>query len=407
MLKKLIVVLIPIIIVSFLFKSKIYNGFVQLKNSMISEEKLIKESKVDRSEPWAQLKLTEKFSGFESPVYLTSAGDGSNRIFVVESKGIVKVVIDNIVLEQPYLDISDKVAAGEPGSGLLSLAFHPQFKRNKRFFVYYTDKEGNVIISEYKQKTDDQADETKEKIIFKIEQAAANHNGGQLAFGPDNNFYIGLGDADTAEASKGNAQNLDTMIGKILRVNVNSRMTEYAIPYLNPFLRTPTANSKIWAYGVRNPWRFSFDSKTGDLYITDRGANSWEEINFQPSSSEGGENYGWDFFEGFHKFNIKKSFDMKTLSMPVFEYSHDEGCAITGGYVYRGSKYTNIEGTYIFSDLCSGVISGLRKTGDTWEVTEFLDTDYEVSSFGTDEENEIYLIDQKNGSVYSVETELN
>ncbi len=351
------------------------------------------------------MKLTKAFEGFDQPIYLTNAGDGSKRIFVVEKKGLIKVIENGKILDDPFLDITDRVGSKETERGLLSIAFHPQYTRNRRVIVYYTNKDGDVIVSEFTAKEKNIADNTKEKVIIKIEQPAANHNGGHLAFGPDRNLYISVGDGGSSGDPWNNAQNLENMLGKMLRINVNSRLTEYAIPYLNPFLRTKTANSKIWSYGLRNPWRFSIDAKTGDIFIADVGENQREEINFQPSDSEGGENYGWNYLEGLNKFKMPGNVDIRTLNLPVLDYGRDKGCSVTGGYVYRGEKFKDLDGTYIFSDFCSGIIFGLKKNDDSWEFTEFLDTEYAVSSFGVDEDNEIYLIDFKSGAIFNIETE--
>ncbi|NIP29399.1 MAG: hypothetical protein GTO02_03365, partial [Candidatus Dadabacteria bacterium] len=259
MFKKLLIVsaVLILIIVAFLFRSKIETAIEYAKISLIPEEKILEQHKAKQIDPWLKLKLTKAFEGFDQPIYLTNAGDGSKRIFVVEKKGLIKVIENGKILDDPFLDITDRVGSKETERGLLSIAFHPQYTRNRRVIVYYTNKDGDVIVSEFTAKEKNIADNTKEKVIIKIEQPAANHNGGHLAFGPDRNLYISVGDGGSSGDPWNNAQNLENMLGKMLRINVNSRLTEYAIPYLNPFLRTKTANSKIWSYGLRNPWRFS------------------------------------------------------------------------------------------------------------------------------------------------------
>jgi len=354
-------------------------------------------------EPWVRVTVTPFAEGFELPTDITNADDGSNRLFIAEKPGRIKIAYNGEVLNEPFLDITDKVRSKEAERGLLGVAFHPGYKENGRFFVNYTDLNGDTVVSEYKVSADpNRADPESEQILLQIDQPASNHNGGQIQFGPDGYLYIGTGDGGSTGDPWGNAQNKNTLLGKILRIDVDGGKP-YGIPPDNPFINDPNAKDEIWAYGLRNPWRFSFDAKSGDMFIADVGEGKWEEVNFQPRGSGGGENYGWNLFEENHKFSDSDELDITVF--PVFDYSHDEGCSITGGYVYRGNKYPELAGTYLFSDFCSGKIWGLRNKGDVgWEWTEFLDTELGVSSFGVDENNGIYLLNLYDGSVHLIST---
>ncbi|MCI0454429.1 MAG: PQQ-dependent sugar dehydrogenase [Candidatus Dadabacteria bacterium] len=352
-------------------------------------------------QPWARLELKPVASGFSEPTYLTNAKDDSGRIFVVEKEGRIKIIKEGKVLSKPFLDIVSRVRSKGSEQGLFSVAFHPKYKQNGRFLVNYTDLNGDTVISEYKVSDNlDKALLDSERIILKIDQPASNHNGGQLQFGPDGYLYIGMGDGGRAGDPWGNAQNKNVLLGKMLRIDVDSG-EPYGIPKNNPFALKKNIREEIWAYGVRNPWRFSFDPVTGDMYIADVGQDDWEEIHFQLGDSKGGENYGWDLMEGFHDFELPKGYDKKTLAMPILEYNHELGCSITGGYVYRGKRYQSISGTYLFGDFCSGKIWGLKRNQkQDWEWAEFLDTPLLVSSFGEDENGEIYVLDFKKGGIY-------
>ncbi|HSE84472.1 MAG TPA: PQQ-dependent sugar dehydrogenase [Thermodesulfobacteriota bacterium] len=352
-------------------------------------------------EPWAKIELKKIVSGFDEPTYLTHANDGSGRIFVVEKAGRIKIIKDGKVLSKPFLDIVSRVGSRGSEQGLLSVVFHPGYSQSGRFFVNYTNLDGNTVVSEYRVTDNpDIADKGSERIIITIEQPARNHNGGQLQFGPDSYLYIGMGDG--GRGGKDNAQSKQVLLGKMLRIDVNSGKP-YGIPENNPFIGETGTRPEIWAYGLRNPWRFSFDRSTGDMYIADVGEYDWEEIDFQPAGSKGGENYGWDLLEGFHAFELPEGYNKGLLTMPVVEYDHGLGCSVTGGYVYRGKSFPSISGTYFFSDYCSGLIWGLRKTSERgWEWAEFLDSSYSVSSFGQDESGEIYVLDYEDGTVYQI-----
>ena len=350
--------------------------------------------------PWTTIRLEKVAGGFQQPTYLTHAGDGSRRLFIVEKAGRVWILQGGRRLSPPFLDIVGRVRSRETERGLLSIAFHPDYETNGRFFVNYTDQKGHTVVAEYRVSADpNRGDPNSERVLLYIEQPAANHNGGQLQFGPDGYLYVGMGDGGLGGDPWGNAQNLGVLLGKMLRIDVDAG-DPYGIPADNPFVGTEGARPEIWAYGLRNPWRFSFDRGTGDLYIADVGQNKWEEVDVALAPDRGGQNYGWDIMEGFHCFEPAQGCDTAGLTMPVVEYGHDRGCSITGGYVYRGRRYADIQGIYFFSDFCTGYIWGLRKTDDGWEWAQFLASGLNVSTFGEDEEGEIYVLDYARGDVY-------
>ncbi len=339
----------------------------------------------------------------EPPTYVTHAGDGSGRLFVVTKPGRIWIVQDGTLLPQPFLDISNLVKSDQYEQGLFSVAFAPDYAQSGYFYVNYTSRAGNgdTVVARYRVSSDPNvADPNSAQTILTIDQPAANHNGGQLQFGPDGYLYIGTGDGGRADDPWDNAENLGVLLGKMLRLDVSGG-TPYAVPPDNPFVGRADARPEIWAYGLRNPWRFSFDRATGDLYIADVGQNAWEEIHVQPADSQGGEHYGWDTMEGAHCFEPPQGCDMSGKVLPVAEYDHSWGCSITGGYVYRGTRYPHLVGTYLFADFCSGRIWGLRVEEGRWRVAELLDTDYNIASFGEDEAGELYVVDL-NGAILRV-----
>src|SRR5690349_2696811 len=270
----------------------------------------------------------------KQPVFVTHAGDGSGRLFVVEKGGTIAILRDGQRAPDPFLDITDLVTSSGSEQGLLGLAFHPDYKNNGRFFVYYTAKNGDDTLASYKVSSDaDKADPASGTVMFAQSDPAPNHNGGMLAFGPDNYLYVGLGDGGSAGDPWGNGQNRNVLLGKLLRLDVD-HAAPYAIPPDNPWPSGGDARPEVWAYGLRNPWRFSFDRATGDLYIGDVGQNQYEEIDFQPAGEPGGRNYGWNVREGLHCYQAQ-SCETNGFVEPVAEYSHAQGCSITGGYVYR------------------------------------------------------------------------
>ena len=325
-------------------------------------------------------------SGLVRPVDLQA--DGSGRLFVIEKVGRIRIIQDGQLLETSFLDITDRVGNSSNEQGLLGLAFHPQYAQNGRFFVNYTDKNGNTSISRFEVTGDPMvANPDSEVQLIGIDQPFPNHNGGVLAFGPDGFLYAGLGDGGAAGDPFGNAQNTDVLLGKILRFDVDSA-DPYAIPLDNPF------GDEIWVYGLRNPWRLSFDKATGDLYIGDVGQGDWEEIDFLAAGSPGGANFGWDFREGAHDFEGGGPAGMLD---PVAEYSHREGgCSVTGGYVYRGSM-AEWNGIYLYGDYCTGLIWGLIRSGDSWQSQLLFDFGVTITSFGQDQNGEIYLLSDSGG----------
>lgn len=322
-------------------------------------------------------------SGLTRPVDLQHAGDGSGRLFVIEKVGRIRILGAGGLVDSPFLDISERVGSGGNEQGLLGLAFHPRYTENGHFFVNYTDRDGDTVIARFRVSADPNfADPTSESVLLRVGQPYGNHNGGVLAFGRDGTLYAGLGDGGSAGDPQGNGQKLDTLLGKILRIDVDSA-EPYAIPSDNPF------GNEIWAYGLRNPWRMSFDSLTGDLYIGDVGQGDWEEIDFISAGSAGGANFGWDYFEGTHPFEGTPPSGAQFVP-PIAEYDHGQGCSVTGGYVYRGAM-PEWNGIYLYGDYCSGNIWGLIRSGDGWQ-DQLLFAEGRITSFGQDDAGEVYLI---------------
>lgn len=344
---------------------------------------------------WPEIQLNQVTDGIENPVLATHAGDNSGRLFIVEQSGKIRILSNGVLLATTFLDITDRIrCCGE--SGLLGMAFPPVHGVNKfYFYVNYIDTDGNTIVSRFALLSANQADPDSEEILLEIEQPFSNHNGGQLAFGPDGMLYIGVGDGGSGGDPLGSGQNLNSLLGKMLRIDVEGNVTPYAIPVDNPFVGMQNVRPEIWSYGLRNPWRFSFDRSTGDLYIGDVGQDLFEEVNVQDKSSKGGENYGWNIMEGVHCFSDNNC-DRNGLTLPKLEYSHNEGaCAVTGGHVYRGATFPALQGIYLFGDFCSGQVGGLRRTNTGWESTVLLETPHSITSFGEDESGNVYLL---NGS---------
>ncbi|MBI1742653.1 PQQ-dependent sugar dehydrogenase [Candidatus Acetothermia bacterium] len=353
-------------------------------------------------------------SGLSSPVAITNAKDGSGRLFITLKAGKVVIYDGTQVLPTAFLDITSLVLCCDPTTdaeqGLLSVAFHPNYASNGFFYVDYTRKpDGATVIARYSRSSNNPnlADPNSALVLLTIPQPFSNHNGGQLQFGPDGYLYIGMGDGGSGGDPQNNGQGLNTLLGKILRLDVNSG-SPYAIPSTNPFANDGdpiNTRDEIWAYGLRNPWRFGFDRLTGDLFIADVGQNSWEEVDFQPASSTGGQNYGWRIMEGTHCFNPSIGCNMTGLTLPILEYGHVSGnCSITGGYRYRGSRIPELYGLYLYGDFCSGRIWGATFNGSTWTTAELMDTAYLISTFGEDESGEIYFAaySSTNGTVYRI-----
>jgi glucose/arabinose dehydrogenase len=339
--------------------------------------------------------------GFRAPLYLTHAGDGSERMFVVEKRGTIAILHDGRRVERPFLDITNLVGSDASEQGLLSVAFHPRYTANGHFFVNYTDRAGDTVIARYAVSSDpDQADPDSALTLLTIDQPAANHNGGLVMFGPDSYLYIGMGDGGRAGDPWGNAQNPQALLGKLLRIDVDNG-DPYGIPQDNPFADGQAGRPEVWALGLRNPWRFSFDRAGGALWVADVGQNAYEEINLQ-QPGQGGLNYGWNITEGLHCFR-GASCDTAAFLEPVAEYSHDQGCSVTGGYVYRGKSFPQLAGAYFFGDYCSGLLWSLTgQPGAAWSRSAPLETDLRISSFGEDEAGELYLLSIGEGRVYQI-----
>lgn len=332
---------------------------------------------------------------FRQPLGITHANDGSQRLFVVEKGGRIKIFHDGKVLARPFLDISRRIASNSE-RGLLSLAFHPNYSENGYFYVNYSNRAGDTVIARFQVgKNAHQANARSEKKLLTIAQPYANHNGGQLQFGPDGYLYIGTGDGGAAGDPKDNGQDRTTLLGAILRIDVDAG-EPYAIPTSNPFVAERDVRPEIWAYGLRNPWRFSFDRATGDVFIADVGQNAYEEVNYQAAQSAGGENYGWNSMEGLHCY--LENCDQVGLTLPILEYDHSQGLSITGGYVYRGDAVPSLYGAYIYGDFVSGKIwRAFPDEAGQWQAELVLDSTLNISSFGEDEAGELYVVDFSGG----------
>ena len=370
--------------------------------------------------------------GYKKPVFITSYPNNAKLLYIVEQAGLIKIINDGKKLSRPFFDINKRVVnPNRPGDerGLLGFAFHPNHTNNGKFYINYMDNDGNTIISEFSTNSKLRADHKSERIILKLKQPYGNHNGGDIQFGPDGYLYISIGDGGKAGDPLNAGQDLSSLFGKIIRIDIEQK--PYGIPKSNPFFGQKDKREEIWAWGLRNVWRFSFDKQTGDKYLADVGQNKWEEVNFEPASSEGGLNYGWRIMEANHCYDPKENCPTEGLIKPIIEYPNDanhpafafriieelsfsetdvEGCSVTGGYVYRGQRIKSMQGQYIFGDYCSGNIWTLKVVNGkainfknrTEEINigggEF--TTY-ISSFGQDSDGEIYIIDY-NGGIYKL-----
>jgi glucose/arabinose dehydrogenase len=340
-------------------------------------------------------------SGFQLPVYLSHAGDGSGRLFVLEKPGKMRIIKDGEVLPRPFLDITPIVRSSGYEQGFLSFAFHPKYRDNGYFFVSYNDLKGDTVIARYQVSAGnpDLADPNTAKQLLWIDQPFPNHNGGLIKFGPDGYLYIGMGDGGGAGDPLRAGQDLKTLLGKILRLDVDQG-NPYAIPADNPFANGREGAPEIWTYGWRNPWRFSFDRVTGDMYIGDVGQNAIEEISFQPAGI-GGLNYGWFIMEGSQCYPARANCNKNGLILPIAEYNHRFGNSVTGGYVYRGTAFPEMAGTYFYADFGSSRLWALQQTQPgTFESAEMGMLNIGVSSFGEDEAGELYVLDYFEGGVY-------
>ena len=351
-----------------------------------------------------QIQLLPIVSGLDRPVAITHAGDDSGRLFITLQAGTILIVDEQGVLDTPFLDIGPLVTSGGE-RGLLSVAFHPDYAANGRLYVNYTDLEGATVVAGYQVSTDPNVVEAASAtILITIPQPFSNHNGGQLQFGPDGYLYIGMGDGGSGGDPENHAQNLGSLLGKMLRIDVDTG-PPYGIPPDNPFIGHPNARPEIWALGLRNPWRFSFDRLTGDLWIADVGQNRFEEVNFQTAESTGGENYGWRLMEGDRCFNPAADCDDGSLTLPVLQYDHSQGCSISGGYRYRGEREPDLAGFYFYGDFCTGRIWGASRQADgNWSTAEALETALQITAFGEDQAGEIYVVDYRAdaGAIYRI-----
>ncbi len=334
-------------------------------------------------------------SQFIEPNYVTHAGDGSARLFVTERQGKIWVVENGRRLAEPFLDLAEIINFHGLEQGLLGVAFHPDFAIDRRFFIHYTEANDDVVIASYQTTPDlQQVDQSSRQEILRVSQPFFNHNGGQILFGPDGYLYIGLGDGGYGENVPANS-----LLSKILRLDVDSG-EPYRVPDDNPFVNNADFPDEVWAVGVRNPWRFSFDRLTDDFYLADVGENLYEEINIQSFSQAAiGLNYGWPVVEATHCYK-SETCSMEGVTLPVTEYEHGPlGCAVSGGYVYRGQAFADLQGVYLYGDFCTGIIWGLRAGG---EAAELLDTILNISSFGEDEAGELYVVDFTQGNIYQI-----
>jgi glucose/arabinose dehydrogenase len=341
------------------------------------------------------LRLVTVARGFEAPLFLAVAPDASGRLFVLEQSGRIMVAgADGGTAADPFLDIRDRVSQDGGERGLLGLAFHPAYATNGRFFVYYVDQAARIVVAEFHRRDATHADGGSERVLLRIDHSQyPNHNGGMIAFGPDGMLYIGTGDGGGAGDPLGNGQNPGTLLAKLLRIDVDGA-APYAVPSDNPFVGRSRFRPEVWAYGLRNPWRFSFDRVTGALYVGDVGQNLWEEIDVAPRGA-GGQNYGWHVMEGRHCYQPAVGCSRAGITLPVAEYGHDQGCAVMGGYVYRGPSVPSLDGWYLFGDYCTGRIWGIRADAALRGPATprlLLQTGMQIRAFGQDGRGEVYVV---------------
>ncbi len=385
-----------------------------------SESKNVTVSSKPANAPAAQLSLQVITNQIPSPVAMAVTGDGSNRLFICEKQGRVWVVQNAKMLSQPFLDVSNQMVDVEGGydeRGLLGIAFHPNFKTNRKFYVYYSapsrarGSDHKSVVAEYRVSAGNAnaADKSTKRVLLEVEQPESNHNGGDLVFGPDGYLYICLGDGGGGgdkHGSIGNGQNLSTLLGKILRIDVNGN--PYSVPKDNPFVSVKNARPEIWAYGLRNPWRISFDKATKQLFAGDVGQNKYEEIDI----IQKGGNYGWRIKEGLHDFKVPDGANKNSLIDPIYEYDHDQGISISGGYIYRGRSIPELTGKYVYGDY-NGKMWLLSKAGNKWVNSDLMINNkpggnMQILSWGQDEAGELYMLinssgnSRSEGSVYKI-----
>jgi glucose/arabinose dehydrogenase len=358
------------------------------------------------------VKLTVVTSSVSQPVLATSPRDGTNRLFIIEKAGTIRIVKDGSLLATPFLDLSASVSKG-PEQGLLGLAFHPGYKTNRKLYVNYTDRSGNTVVREFRASTTnpDRVAGGTGRTIIRIAQPYANHNGGMIAFGRDGYLYIGTGDGGSGGDPGNRAQSTSTLLGKMLRINVNARTStrNYTIPSSNPYVGR-TGRDEIWQRGLRNPWRFSFDRSNGNLWIGDVGQNKYEEVDRGVRTTTGpgrGRNWGWRVMEAFHCYNPATGCSTTGRALPLLEYSHASNgrCAVTGGYVYRGTAIPELAGWYVYGDYCSGEVWAVPGTASSKPTPVRLlgpGSGRLIAGFGQDDAGELYLCDL-NGTVYRID----
>jgi len=349
----------------------------------------------DPGEP-VEIVLEPVVAGLSGAVYLTAPPGDGDRLFVVRRGGLVTIVESGAALPTPFLDLRGAVTSTGGEQGLLSLAFHPQYATNGRVYASYTNTDGDTRVVRYTVSADpDQIDPATADTVLAVDQPYTNHNGGLVTFGPDGHLYVGLGDGGSGGDPQNHGQTLSTLLGSILRIDVDGG-SPYAIPADNPLVGQTGARAEVWAYGLRNPWRFSFDRANGDLYVADVGQNAIEEVNFEAAPSAGGRNYGWRIMEGSACFNPASGCSTGGLTLPVHEYAHAEGCSITGGYVYRGAAAPGLQGRYFFGDFCSGWIRSFAVVAGValgvQDHTDALGTVPQLASFGEDGVGELYVV---------------
>ena len=353
------------------------------------------------------VRLREVAGGLDAPLFLTTAPGDPTRAFVVEQGGRIRIIRNDALVPTPFLDISGRMASGGE-RGLLGLAFHPQYATNGRFVVYYTNTSGDVRIASYQVTADpDLADPASEQILLAVPHPSfSNHNGGMVVFGPDGRLYAGIGDGGSGGDPNGNGENRNTLLGKLVRLDVNGA-GQASVPSDNPFVGQSGMRPEIWSYGLRNPWRFSFDRQTGDLYIGDVGQNAREEIDVSTAASQAGRglNFGWNITEGSACYSPASGCNRTGLTQPALDYGHSDGCSVIGGYVYRGSAIPELRGHYFYGDYCSSWVKSFLLSGTRagqpldWAT---LRPGSQITSFGEDAGGEVYII-VSSGRVFRIE----
>jgi glucose/arabinose dehydrogenase len=356
---------------------------------------------------WPTLTLVKAWSGFSQPLFVTASPADPSRVLVVEKGGLVRGVHGGSIDPTPFLDLTGTVSTVSE-EGLLSIAFPPGAASASRVYACYTDKSGDVVVSRFAVGADGVAVAASRREVLRVPHSAhPNHNGGEIAFGPDGMLYFGVGDGGSEGDPNGNGQRPGTLLAKLLRIDVEGVAAggkvpaTYLVPSDNPFVGKSGFRPETWAWGLRNPWRFSFDGATGELYIGDVGQDLWEEIDVAPAGT-GGQDYGWSQWEGLHPYPPGATRSRAGFTFPVAEYGHDVGDAVIGGYVYRGKTSPALDGIYLFGDTGSGRIWGLRREGGAWRMHQFAVTGLSISSFGEDDAHEVYVTDIAGGAVYRV-----